>query len=142
MQPDSSLTSVFALIGALTVGVLAGILIVIILYYRQRKYRRQAASERPESENLDSLERPIVELFGWPQAKAAWGSVGAMLFCLVAGLVAAGIRAYDGGTVFFSTLCRLRSERGRSRIVRISFLPRESGDVCRSGRRGLREFQR
>ncbi len=103
MQIDPPLISAFTLIGALTVGALLGILLVALLLYRQRRTHRNVP-EGPGSRGAGSTRSGIAEFLAWPQAKAAWGSAGVMLFCLVAGLIAVAIRASADGFSLFSTL--------------------------------------
>jgi len=103
VQIDPPLISAFTLIGALTVGALLGILLVALLLYRQRRTHRNVP-EGPGSRGAGSTRSGIAEFLAWPQAKAAWGSAGVMLFCLVAGLIAVAIRASADGFSLFSTL--------------------------------------
>jgi len=50
-----------------------------------------------------SAKRRLAGLLRWPEARDAWGSVGAMVLCLVAVLMAVEFHAYYGAVTFLNT---------------------------------------
>jgi len=78
------------LIVALTVGVLAGMLIGAVFLFRQASGRRQKPGKAPPSSSRDlteqhAIQEPwIIRFLGWSEAKAQWGGAyGTMLICLM-----------------------------------------------------------
>ena len=91
MQVDPSL---LAPIGTFAVGALAAVaLIAAVSFLRLGKSRARAAG--------DSMGRSLAEALGWPRARDAWGSVGAMLFCLLTGLSVVGFLVYKDAAASF-----------------------------------------
>jgi len=86
--------SLLAPIGTFAVGALAAVaLIAAVSFLRLGKSRARAAG--------DSMGRSLAEALGWPRARDAWGSVGAMLFCLLTGLSVVGFLVYKDAAASF-----------------------------------------
>ncbi len=60
-----------------------------------RKTRARAAGAQAR--------RSLAGLLRWPEARAAWGSVGLMLLCIIAVVAALEFRAYYAGIAMFAT---------------------------------------